>query len=404
MKKWIIVAAFASAILAGCTKNEVRVDVPDQAISFQTIVGKNSTKALVSGTEYPTDVPFGTVAWYLESGNNWAANRADAVPYIGVNSNGVVAGVEVDYYPDGNYWKTEDDYFWPKSGSLTFFSFSPYETDFVCNLTDGLTISGWDVKSSDADNDNQSKDLMIAFKADQTANQSYADYNGVPTQFMHILSYIKGFTIKTDKDYSNGHDGTQGKEYKVGDMKDFTITNVSIRNIFEKADFKSGIAPASHAGMTGWSNHDVNSVADYTWFESTASGTPFATLETPIVPNKLYNNNDYLLVLPQDFANDGDADDPMIVIEYSYKYYNGITGEEKDGWITMNSGEVTKNLYDIHTDQDHAWDMNKAITYNLTISFTGGNPDDPDNPNSDLIYWAPDVMDWSAESHGDIVM
>ena len=29
MKKWIIVAAFASAILAGCTKNEVRVDVPD---------------------------------------------------------------------------------------------------------------------------------------------------------------------------------------------------------------------------------------------------------------------------------------------------------------------------------------------------------------------------------------
>ncbi|HIQ84806.1 MAG TPA: hypothetical protein IAC86_03310 [Candidatus Cryptobacteroides excrementigallinarum] len=402
MKKWIIVAAFASAILAGCTKNEVRVDVPDQAISFQTIVGKNSTKALVSETEYPTTVPFGTVAWYLESGN-WAANYANAVPYIGVNSSGVVAGEEVDYYQDGNYWKTEDDYFWPKSGSLTFFSFSPYETDFVCNLNYGLTISGWDVKSSDVNNDNQSKDLMIAFTADQIANQPYETYNGVPTKFMHILSYIKGFTIKTDKDYSNGHDGTPGKEYKVGDMKDFTITNVSIRNIYEKADFKSGITPESHADMTGWTNHDDKSVANYTWFDGTASGKSFNNSATPIDPNGLYNNNKYLLVLPQNFANDGDADDPMIVIEYSYKYYNGITGEG-NGWITINSGEVTKNLYDIHTDQNHAWDMNKAITYNLTISFTGGNPDDPDNPNSDLIYWAPDVMDWTPESHDDIVM
>ena len=66
MKKIIIGAAVAATILAGCTKNEVRVDVPDSAISFQTIVGKNSTKALVEDATYPTEETFGSVAFCWE--------------------------------------------------------------------------------------------------------------------------------------------------------------------------------------------------------------------------------------------------------------------------------------------------------------------------------------------------
>ena len=82
MKNWIIVAAFASAILASCTKNEVRVDAPDQAISFTTAVGANSTKGMINDTAYPDSETFGTYAYYLPAGKSWPDNANDAKLYI----------------------------------------------------------------------------------------------------------------------------------------------------------------------------------------------------------------------------------------------------------------------------------------------------------------------------------
>ena len=202
MKNWIIVAAFASAILAGCTKNEVRVDMPDQAISFTTAVGANSTKAMIDDTAYPTDETFGTYAYYLPTGQTWSGNAGDAKLYIPQS--------EVKYTTapstSGYNWTTETLYYWPSAGSLNFFSFSPWSinTSVECNTTDGIEITGWDVDA------NQTVDVMVAdVAADMTANEENGGYKGVPTVFRHKLSQIVAFKFNTDKDYTNGNgDGT----------------------------------------------------------------------------------------------------------------------------------------------------------------------------------------------------
>lgn len=410
MKKWIIVAAFASAILAGCTKNEVRVDVPDQAISFQTIVGKNSTKALVEDAKYPTDETFGTVAFLLGENETWANDHASAEVYIGV-SGGLAAGalgVEVSYDAGNKYWTTATPYYWPKTGSLTFFSFSPYETDFTIDPTntDGLVIAGWDVHDQATQPTgtdwNQEKDLMVAtIQTEQTQNGTNDGYQGVPTIFHHILSYIGGFTIKTDADYTNGHsDGT----WTPGDMT-FELKNIKINNIYEKGNYKSGLMPyASGNTGEGWTIAEGADLADYTWIDTNAgaTGKTFNQTKQEIEPYSSFNNGrDYLLVMPQTFTNNT-QNDASITVEYVVKYYNGDTANGNDGWIDYPVTTTTK-LYDIHKDNGNKWDLNKKIVYNLVISFKGST--DPDDP-SQQILWAPSVVEWTDDpiNSGDIVM
>ena len=356
MKNWIIVAAFASAILAGCTKNEVRVDMPDQAISFTTAVGANSTKAMIDGNEYPNGETFGTYAYYLPTGQNWAANAGGASLYIPQS--------KVEYKANAGYdWTTTTPYYWPSAGSLTFFSFSPWSinTSVECSTTNGIKITGWDVDA------NQKVDVMVAdVAANKTANEENGGYKGVPTVFRHKLSQIVAFKFNTNKDYTNGHDGTT-VAWAAGD-KQIVVTGISIDNIATKGTFISGPNPDG-TNLGTWSVDDPATVKTYTWYED-ATGTTITSSYTAVTPNQTPATNGYLLVLPQTFA-----DTETITLKYTIKTYNGTD------WVDDN---VTKTitLKDIHT----AFEMNKKITYNFTIGLN-------------QIYWAPSVVDWETESH-----
>ncbi len=373
MKKWIIVAAFASAILAGCTKNEVRVDVPDQAISFTTAVGANSTKAnadeIISGTVYPSDETFGTFAFYLPSGQGWGTNASDAKLYID--------NAEVKYLYNataaGNDWTTETPYYWPSAGSLTFFSYSPYDelnAVVTCDpATNGLTIPDWDVDG------HQKVDIMVADAAyDLTGNVQNANsssFNGVPTAFRHKLSQIVGFTFNTDMQY----DPDPAQE-TAGD-KQFVITGISIKQINTKGTYNSGLN-LNATNLGGWAGQ--NTPKDYIWYagetevsyKNDGTSTPVPTDGTGAI------ENDYLLVLPQPIA---DNETTAIVLKYTVKTYNGTNYVDD---------EVTVNipLHDIHGDAGFM--MNKKITYNFTIGLN-------------RIYWAPSVVEWDNASN-DIVV
>lgn len=85
MKKVLTAAILAVTTCAfiGCTKNEVRsISDNPQAVRFLPLNGKHSTKVMVDGITYPDNLPFGTLAYYLPSGKNWNANKADATLYI----------------------------------------------------------------------------------------------------------------------------------------------------------------------------------------------------------------------------------------------------------------------------------------------------------------------------------
>lgn len=366
MKNWIIVAAFASAILAGCTKNEVRVDMPDQAISFTTAVGANSTKAMIDDTAYPTDETFGTYAYYLPTGQTWSGNAGDAKLYIPQREVKYTAAPSTSGYN----WTTETLYYWPSAGSLTFFSFSPWSinTSVECNTTDGIEITGWDVDA------NQTVDVMVAdVAADRTANEENGGYKGVPTVFRHKLSQIVAFKFNTDKDYTNGNgDGT----WAAGD-KQIVVTGISINSIATKGTFTSGLN-TSGTELGDWTGHDVDK--SYTWYNSDVTGgttiiydsTP-SSYTTAVTPNQAPATNGYLLVLPQTFG-----DTETITLNYTIKTYNGTD------WV---NDVVTKSikLKDIHAASG-AFEMNKKITYNFTIGLN-------------QIYWAPSVVNWDEESH-----
>lgn len=367
MKNWIIVAAFASAILAGCTKNEVRVDMPDQAISFTAAVGANITKAMIDDTAYPNDETFGTYAYYLPAGQNWAANAGDAKLYIPKSVVTYTAAPSTSGYN----WTTETPYYWPSAGSLTFFSFSPWSiTSVECNTTNGIKITDWDVDAY------QKVDVMVADVAkDKTANETrpgVVEYNGVPTVFRHKLSQIVAFKFNTDKDYTNGRGDVT--PWEAGD-KQIVVTGISINSIATKGTFTSGPNPSA-TELGDWTGHDVDK--NYTWYSVVTGGTTIIHDDTPssyptaVTPNQAPATNGYLLVLPQTFG-----ETETITLNYTIKTYNGTD------WV---NDEVTKiiKLKDIHAASG-AFEMNKKITYNFTIGLN-------------QIYWAPSVVNWDEES------
>ena len=397
MKKSILLTALAFAAL-GCSKTEVKPveDAPAQ-ISWNAVVGKPSTKAMIDGTKYDPKAPsFGTFAYYLENGT-WTTDKANAQLYIPHSE------VIADANAAPTIWSTRTIYYWPQNGgSLTFFSYSPFkyqETadggEIAVTIEDknGLKIKDYDVNS------HQDTDFMVALSEDKSANVSdvpytSGNYTGVPVIFKHKLSQIVGInftTINTSAkdpnaafDYSYGHDGTDGKEYQAGDVQ-FKLVKVEISDILTKGDYSFLTASSTDE----WTNQ--SEAKSYTWFDQ-ANGSVFDGNTTY---NLKYNtdntsNNEYLLVLPQVFGDPALSTTTVrtaLNIDYQILTYTGATN-----YSTQNVSK-TVYLYNMHCDTHdtdaHSYiGMNKKITYNIKIDLY-----------KNRIYWAPSVVDWDEENY-----
>lgn len=398
MKKVLTAAAIlavTTCAFIGCTKNEVRsISDNPQAVRFLLLNGKHSTKAMVDGTTYPADLPFGTLAYYLPSGKNWNANKADATLYIPiskvVNKSGATSG---------SAWEVEGKtYYWPKSGSLTFFAYSPFAyaeggdlavTAITSPANDGIQIVDYDVDA------HQATDFMVADIAkDKTANvvkPGSSLYTGVPIVFRHKLSQIVGINFQTvinnttgsgpalvEHDYANHHSETAGN-LEAGDIV-FKLKKVEVRNLYTKGTYGYTITDADPV-TEHWA-HQANK-KNYTWFDKAPEA--FAGNKTFNLTYKTQDDtrNDYLLVLPQPcnstLTTTPAATDPLIHIEYQVLTYSDATN--------FSTENVTEDiyLYNIHSG---AIDMNKKITYNFKI-----------NLEDRKIYWAPSVVDWESAAY-----
>ena len=353
MKKNIIIALAACVALAACTKNELKPVEVDQQITFQAVVNKQSTKALLTDTSYPIGETFGTVAYKVKG--------SESELYIPVS--------EVKYNSTDKYWSTEAAYYWPKESgsSLTFYSYSPFkysETSSpnaisVTHTEDGLKFTDYSVKN------HQKTDLMVAEKiANQTGNTSNAGGSwaqGVPTVFHHMLAQIVAINFQTVvnalanpvvvKDYANQHDGTSGHEYQAGD-KQFVVTDVYFEKFFEQGTLSAG------ASQT-WNS--TGSVTDsYTWYSNTSDPAKFiGGVCTP--------RNNYYLVLPQTFDENA-----KLHVKYEIHTY---TSASEHATEKMDASVALKDL-------NTSWVMNKKYTYTLNIDL-------------DRIYWDPLVTEWT---------
>lgn len=354
MKRSIFLALAACVALAACTKNEVKPVGVDQEITFQAVVNKASTKAMIDGTVYKTDAPsFGTAAYYVASGSTFPTGVKLYIPES-----------EVKYNPTTYGWTTITPYYWPKNGALTFFSYSPYtiNTSVTIDETNGILISNYDVDA------HQTEDVLVADVVTETSNNtayvgegSGPYQNGVSTVFRHKLAQIVDVTFKTDKNYkltpvAAGH-------------KEFFINQVSIKSYKQTATYTSGNNVSStHLGS--WDTASVP-IPEYVFFEEASScDTEFGSSAT----SAKSISNGYLLVLPQTFANTGDAE---FEIKYTIRTYSSASAYSDDV-VTVNIP-----LYDILTS-DHQIKMNKKYTFNFTVGL-------------DQIYWAPSVENWDSE-------
>lgn len=342
MKRIILLAASAMAILAGCTRTEIRsiADEPQQ-ITFRTIETKAADDFLNTNKFY-------SYAYFLPSGKTWAAKSADAQEYI--------KGALIAFNTTDKAWKADGaTYYWPKQGSLTFFAWTDYTdapapTLAGCAKDKGITFTAYSAF------DHKNKDLLVADiakdmngKNNLTTHQGWKP--GVPTVFRHVLSNL-AFKIKTNDNYAGAT---------------YSLKSIKLKNISTKGDYAQG-SPAATAAENVWTGHvDVKDMPVFT----SAAGQSVSSTAALLQPS----TDDFSIVLPQKFA------DETPVIEIVYTITTNYTGTAVVETVTE-----TKPLKDIYTE---GWVSGKKYTLNIKLSLNE-------------ILWDPSVVGWEDGTVTDI--
>ena len=397
-KTYLIIAATALVALSACTKNEVRSisDEPSQ-ITWQTVIGPKSTKALVDGNTFDQKYKFKTYAFYNDNKSTWPTG---ASLYID--------NAEVKYYDAtvegkpfvANSWHADQVYYWPKGGSLTFISYTivngdennkatSYPANVSCDATDGLKVTGYDV---DADA-NKNLDFMVAYATGQTANTTSSAKNekGVPTAFKHALTQIVGFNVTTKEDYKKEDNGV----VKAGSYV-IKIKEIKIVNPYNKGDYS-----LKNDDTGAWnSTQYTNAKGKYAY---KTSGGNTAELNKTTAVNLV---NDQKAFLPQTFTAPaytftGTTEAEKAIEKRSTAYINAVmavphielsyTTEyyREDNKVAFS--DAATEYVPLSDTNKEGWGINKKITYNVTISLAGAQ-------NELIIYWDPKVTDWETET------
>lgn len=380
MKKSILLAAAAIAALAGCSKVEVKsVDEAPARISWNAVVGKHSTKAPVEGTTFSTGYSFKTFAFYNTNGTTWPAG---ATLYIDNQEVSYHAAAVAPFV--ANSWHSQTVNYWPRQGSLTFFSYSfankpvSFKGNLTCTAADGLKLEGYDVNAAE----NKNSDFMVAdIKAGQkqnTTNEAGAE-KGVPTIFRHALTQIVGFNVETKDDY-------KGATLAAG-SKVIEVKSIKIFNAYSKGDYTMTNDAATRTEK--WRNQSESQTYVY---------TPVAGKSEALNTTAAELVNDQKIFLPQDFAGSGYTYTGTSLLEKSlerqtpeYKVKVTAVGHIELKYTiktytddTNYSEEEVTELIALHEIGN--WIINKKITYKITIDLS-----------SNIIYWDPTVKDWDKE-------
>lgn len=351
MKKVLLLAAAAGIVLSGCVKNEPAdtFGASDSKITFEAPAVGTTTRAIPgeidNSAAYPENESFNVWGWYHEndyttfgdSGNAWTnyMTQADGKP--------------ITVAKEGNTWAPETDYFWPKTGKLTFAAYSPADAAGTYTHTaDGLQITGFTVPAVGAQYDLMYSDR--AYNRTSSTNDykgsATNNYDGVDIVFHHALSSIV-FKVGTAEDYSTGAD------------IDFKIKSITIKNVYDAGDFNETLTDGTTTRQPAWTATG-NADAQYVAFTG-----DFAVPEDGATYTEPRDAAD-LILLPQSFESNSNA-----VVEIAYTYGTAASGEIE--------ATETFNLND--TTNAKAWEPNKRYTYRIIFGL-------------DKITFAPIVENW----------
>ena len=401
MKKYLIFAFAAIATMA-CTKVESSDPTPDTPIRFAVVNRLQQQTKATTGLEYPTNVPFGTFAWWTE--NDWTGIAANQ-DFVFMDNEQVSYQTVTNTTTTTYFWAPSSTYYWTKTGKLTFASYSPYVNAETKASKGFSAIPSYDVSNGFLFTDYTivdatDVDLMYANLAANCAQNSNSDgslvydgstgdngtdhgYKGVPTIFNHALCRL-GFEFR-----ALGNLNPNVDKIKI------ELTGVNISNIDKTGSFTQTPAVTT---TPRWSTvHAPVSPATLAAYDF----SPASTIVMEVKPDNAENRsgvaythtNVYRILLPQALQNGTSAiattTDQKLVVTYNIKSHYKNTAENV--WATETGVTSTIRLYKGNITE---WKENQNITYRITI-----------NPYaSEAITFDPAVVDWTNVSSGDIVV
>ncbi|MBQ7575381.1 MAG: fimbrillin family protein [Bacteroidales bacterium] len=345
MKKSILFAVAALALLASCTK--VDTVVADQAITFNVANYLQQTRA----DAYNTDDNFGVYAY-------WTANNWDAEGTANIFMDNEKVGYNPSY-AEGS-WGTESTYYWPRTGAITFACYSPYtaqgrENGYseVPSFTkeNGFTISNYTIV------DQTDVDLMTADVVPDQSRNAGAAATGqvaqnapVPVLFHHLLTQV-AFKFKT----------VENPNPSVGESE-IVVNEVVVKNVANTGNYTQVQAtPTQDQPAPVWSRQ-----AGEARYEFNSANSPLTVLPTDNEPKA--TSVPSRILLPQDLT----AVQADITFTIRTKY--------GDNWAE----ETLTSTVNLATANVPAWLPNMSIVYIFTI----------DPVSKDPILFDPAIAPW----------
>ena len=196
MKKYLILAAAALVASAACTKTGLDFDTvsPTNKVGFEVANYAAQTKVNVALTnEDDALYQFHTYAYqFPKIGNAVEFMNTDVFAW-----NNATPAAKVTSGTSIYSWAPEDDYFWPKTGWINFYSYAGTQSPVQSVSADKKTVTLSYTNATIASTDNiMVADAALRFNANQSTYQvdgtegSAHVTTGVPTLFRHMLSKL----------------------------------------------------------------------------------------------------------------------------------------------------------------------------------------------------------------------
>ncbi len=376
MKKRHLLGLFAMAAFAfvSCSQDEVVSQSPDvnKAIEFGTYVGRDaSSRASEIKIENLAIKGFGVFAYHTTGnfveGDDQNTTDVEVASSCNFMFNQLVHGkkggtTEAPTYATDS-WEYSPLKYWPNNTSdkLTFFAYAPYEAGSNGNIilpstapegVPSLTFNvGTDVEKH--------QDLLFTLpQLNKVNNNSSVDF-----AFEHALARI-------------------GFKAEVSDELD-EYTTITIKKVELIGKFYSKGTMSLKDGS--WSPESQSNNITFK-LESTANdfadeGNIFG--KDNITERQLNSNNNYIMIIPQDFTVNG-IDSPLqMIVEY-----NVFTDLNKDGNKDVNDSMITNTI----TSQDFKLNFSQGTAYSLSIVIGMAS-----------IKFSASVADWGDEEETEIV-
>ena len=412
MKRFFILASMA-VLAVGCQKTEIQNEVQNQ-IGFSTETGK-LTRAIVQNGTYDPDQPFGVYAYGWQKENDGSQVTGGAAGSLVMN-NVEVSYTEATANTAAKWAVTTDNttttkYYWPNDPrtTLNFYAYSPAQPTTGVNSvkaahqeltgtishneTDGLTLTNY-VHS------NMYVDFMVATPVMGATYSvpapNHRNAGEVLLNFKHKMTQVN-FTVKIadNADYPN---------------VDFTINSIVLNNIKSQGTFTYKYNPAvdqtPESVTEAWAFGQTPVTSSYQIYPATKAAVPNPLPQgdngysygAPALTNAKSETSEVVVILETDAATPTTitkpgrsfSTTPVTMIPQSLTNTDAQPDVDQSFTISYTisgTGVATETIVktfdfaDAVATEVPAWDINKNVTYTLTISLNE-------------ITFAPTVTPW----------